>query len=90
MRVAVTRPDVDLPILTTEPGRYLEVEAWVRALGGGRIVETQAWGPLTERRSVLPSGLEVEAGIALVGLDRSRRPRYAWGRAGRLPRRLRP
>lgn len=61
---AATRPDVDLSILTTEPGRYLEVEAWVRALGGGRVVETQAWGPLTERRFVLPSGLEVEAGIA--------------------------
>lgn len=55
--------DADLVILTIEPRRYLEDEAWVRELGGLRVVETQAWGPLTERRFVLPSGLEVEAGI---------------------------
>lgn len=56
--------DVDLAVLTNEPGRYLEDGGWVRDLGGTRIVETRRWGPMTERRFVLPSGLEVEAGIA--------------------------
>ncbi len=56
--------DVDLVILTLEPRRYIEDETWIRDLGGLRIVKTQAWGPMTERRFVLPSGLEVEAGIA--------------------------
>ena len=31
--------------------------------GWTHIVKTQRWGPMTERRFVLPSGLEVEAGI---------------------------
>jgi uncharacterized protein len=56
--------DVDFVILTGEPYLYLEGEGWVRDLGGTRIVKTQAWGPMTERRFVLPDGLEVEAGIA--------------------------
>jgi len=56
--------DVDLPVLTDEPRRYLEDEGWVRALGGLRTIKMQTWGPLTERRFVLPSGLEVESGIA--------------------------
>lgn len=56
--------DVDLVILTREPRLYLEEDGWIHALGGLRILRTQSWGPLTERRFVLPSGLEVEAGIA--------------------------
>ena len=56
--------DVDLAILTTEPRRYLEDETWVYDLGCLRVVKTQEWGPMTERRFVLSSGLEVEAGIA--------------------------
>lgn len=56
--------DVDLVILTTEPRRYLEDKTWVHDLGGLRVIKTQEWGPMTERRFVLSSGLEVEAGIA--------------------------
>lgn len=56
--------DVDLAILSREPRRYVEDGAWVRALGGLRIARTRSWGPMTERRFILPSGLEVEAGIA--------------------------
>lgn len=56
--------DVDLVILTGEPRRYVEGEAWVEELGGPRIFKTQAWGATTERRFALPTGLEVEAGIA--------------------------
>lgn len=57
--------DVDLAVLTGEPGRYLEDEGWVRDLGGTHIFKTRRWGPMTGCRFVLPSGLEVEAGIAL-------------------------
>ncbi len=57
--------DVDLVVLTTDKETYLKDESWMREFGGIRIVRTQDWGPLyTERRFVLPSGLEVEFGIA--------------------------
>lgn len=57
--------DVDLVVLTTAKEDYLRDEAWIEELGGLRIVRTQDWGPLyTERRFVLPSGLEVEFGVA--------------------------
>ena len=56
--------DVDILLLTTEKHLYLEDESWVGELGGLRIVKTKQWGPLTERRFVLPSGLEVEMGVA--------------------------
>jgi uncharacterized protein len=57
--------DVDLVVLTTDKSAYLHDESWVAELGGTRIIRTQDWGPLyTERRFVLPSGLEVEFGVA--------------------------
>ena len=56
--------DVDLVLLTLEEGRYLDDESWAKELGGLRIVRTRSWGPTTERRFVLPSGLEVESGIS--------------------------
>jgi predicted nucleotidyltransferase len=56
--------DVDLVMLTDAKQNYLRDERWVAELGGLRIVKTARWGPLTERRFVLPSGLEVEMGIA--------------------------
>lgn len=57
--------DVDLILLTTAKQGYFDNEAWMRDLGGLGIIRTEQWGPtMTERRFVLPSGLEVEAGIA--------------------------
>lgn len=57
--------DVDLIILTTAKDSYIEDDRWIEKFGGLRIVRTQDWGPLyTERRFVLPSGLEVEFGVA--------------------------
>ena len=57
--------DVDLVLLTVAKQSYLEDETWVWELGGLRVIRTEQWGPtMTERRFVLPSGLEVEAGIA--------------------------
>lgn len=55
---------MDLVVLTTAKAGYLDDESWVLELGGLRVVQTRQWGPLTERRVVLPSGLEVEAGFA--------------------------
>jgi uncharacterized protein len=56
--------DVDVVLLTTVQGKYLQDGSWVTELGGLRVVKTEQWGALTERRFVLPSGLEVEMGIA--------------------------
>jgi uncharacterized protein len=56
--------DVDLVVLTAMKDLYLGDESWVRELGGLRIVRTREWGPTTERRFALPSGLEVEVGVA--------------------------
>jgi predicted nucleotidyltransferase len=57
--------DVDLMVLTTEPARYLDREDWIGGLGAERLVTTRSWGAVTERRVALPSGLEVEVGLAL-------------------------
>lgn len=57
--------DVDIMLVTEERGLYLETDAWVRELGGVRLVKTRQWGPMTERRFVMPSGLEVEVGVGL-------------------------
>lgn len=56
--------DVDVVLLTTAERVYLDDESWVVELGGLRIVKTRRWGPVTERRFVLPSGLEVEVGVS--------------------------
>ncbi len=58
--------DVDLVILTQDKERYLADSSWVPAAVGERagILRTQDWGPLTERRIVLPSGLEIEFDFA--------------------------
>ena len=56
--------DVDVVLLTEDQKPYLEGEAWLHELGGVRLVQTRRWGPLTERRFALSSGLEVEVGVA--------------------------
>jgi predicted nucleotidyltransferase len=57
--------DVDLVVLTTDKPAYLRGDSWLAELGGASIIRTRDWGPLyTERRFVLPSGLEVELGVA--------------------------
>lgn len=55
--------DVDLVLLTNIPERYCLGDDWVAELGGLRLVNTQSWGAITERRFVLPGGLEVELGV---------------------------
>jgi hypothetical protein len=56
--------DVDLVLLTCRVERYTEEDDWMRDLGCETIVGTTAWGSLTERRLRMPSGLEVELGVA--------------------------
>ncbi|MDX6590016.1 MAG: uncharacterized protein QOI84_1290 [Solirubrobacterales bacterium] len=55
--------DVDVVLLTDSPARYIEHDDWLASVGGARFVNTAEWGPLTERRFALRSGLEVELGI---------------------------
>ncbi|MFI9276059.1 nucleotidyltransferase domain-containing protein [Kitasatospora sp. NPDC052896] len=55
--------DVDVVLLTTDESRYLDNPVWARELGLGDLLRAQAWGPITERRHVTDSGLEVEIGI---------------------------
>ena len=61
---ATDESDVDLVVITREPASYTDGEVWIAGLPGARLVRTQQWGPfLTERRLVLPSGLEIDVGI---------------------------
>lgn len=61
--------DVDLVVLTDDAEDYVVDSAWVPAAMGGRaeLVRTQRWGPLTERRVALESGLQVEFGFVATG-----------------------
>lgn len=55
--------DVDLVLLTDDTTEYIDNEQWAYELGARAVVRTQEWGVLTERRLVLPGGLEVEVGV---------------------------
>jgi predicted nucleotidyltransferase len=55
--------DVDLVLLTADLGAYTADEAWVRELGGERIIRTRPRGAVTERRFALAGGLEVDVGV---------------------------
>lgn len=58
--------DLDLVVLTDDKEQYLSDDSWVPAAmdGPAQFVHTHDWGPLTEWRIALPSGLEVEFGFA--------------------------
>ena len=56
--------DLDVVLLAEDRGPFVGDDAWVHALGGTGLVRTRGWGPVTERRFVLPSGFEVEVGVA--------------------------
>lgn len=55
--------DIDLVLLTADLGAYTAREAWVRELGGERIIRTRPRGAVTERRFALAGGLEVDVGV---------------------------
>lgn len=54
--------DLDLVLLTTDPGRYLETDDWALSLGA-TVVATRQWGVLTERRLIMATGMEVDFGV---------------------------
>jgi predicted nucleotidyltransferase len=58
--------DIDLVILTTEKTAYTLNEDWVSVAVSqpAELIRTQEWGPLTERRIRVASGLEIEFGFA--------------------------
>ena len=72
---AHTRSDVDLIVLAEVPERYADGDddSWMaEALGRPAVtVRRRAWGVVTERRALLPSGLEVELGLAPLSWARS-------------------
>ena len=58
--------DVDFVLLTRREAWYSGT-AWTAGLAIGDLVITRSWGPITERRFVTSSGLEVELGIGTPG-----------------------
>lgn len=56
--------DVDLIVLSDEITRFTERDGWWSFLGDAKVVRTQAWGNVVERRLRLASAVEVEFGIA--------------------------
>jgi uncharacterized protein len=58
--------DIDFVLLTRSKDRYVVEHEWaVEAVSQpSDIIRTKQWGPLTERRVRLSSGLEVEFGFA--------------------------
>ena len=55
--------DVDVVLLTTDPGRYIATDDWALALGA-KVIATRRWGMLTERRLLTATGVEVDFGVA--------------------------
>ena len=58
--------DIDLLVLTGELETYVADLSWILPAAGqeGRVVRTKRWGPVTERRIELRSGLLIEYGFA--------------------------
>jgi uncharacterized protein len=56
--------DVDLVVLAEEPTRLLDDDGWHRHFGEVDLVRSEEFGVVVERRLRLPSGLEIEVGIA--------------------------
>jgi uncharacterized protein len=59
--------DIDIVVLTTAPERYVSEVAWIGELGGVRVLRTQQWGDITERRLALADGTEIDCGIGRPG-----------------------
>jgi predicted nucleotidyltransferase len=55
--------DVDLIVLTVDPDADVDATDRIPGLVEGALILSRDWGSITERRVLLPSGLEVELGI---------------------------
>ena len=64
---AAMSSDIDLVVLADDVEAYVAGTDWIRPAAGqnGRVVRSQGWGPLSERRVELASGFLVEYGFAL-------------------------
>lgn len=60
---ATADSDVDLIVLTDSVERYTGGDNWLAAFGASRVIAKRSWGAITERRVLLPSGLEIEVGF---------------------------
>ncbi len=58
--------DVDLVILAKDPDALTSASWFITLNPGARLIRSQAWGPVQERRFRLRSGLIVELGFASV------------------------
>jgi predicted nucleotidyltransferase len=58
--------DIDFVLLTPSKDHYVVEDEWATEAvsPSAGIIRTEEWGPLTERRVRLPSGLDVEFGFA--------------------------
>lgn len=56
--------DVDLIALAGDPDQYARSDEWPTAFGHATVVRRRRWGTVAETRIRLPSGLELELGIA--------------------------
>jgi predicted nucleotidyltransferase len=56
--------DVDVVLLTDAASRYQSGRGWVTELGASKVLLTRPWGAVTESRLAMPSGLQVELGVA--------------------------
>ena len=56
--------DVDLILLTTQPGKYLDNDMLADFAPSAKLIRAQRWGAVTERRLRLTNGLHVELNIA--------------------------
>lgn len=58
--------DLDVVVLTDEKLKYVDSDAWIEAAvsEAAPVIRRMEWGPLTERRVCLSSGLEAEFGFA--------------------------
>ncbi len=56
--------DIDVVLLVSDVALLLADDAWLDTLvPGAAEIRREVWGPVTERRMLLPSGLIVEFGI---------------------------
>jgi predicted nucleotidyltransferase len=60
---ATNASDIDLVVLTSCPGRYIQHTDWARAFGHVRQQQIENWGKVTSLRVWYEDGPEVEYGL---------------------------
>ncbi|MDY7041032.1 MAG: nucleotidyltransferase domain-containing protein [Chloroflexota bacterium] len=60
---ATESSDIDLVILTSNPGRYLDEPGWIKCFGQVEKQQVEDWGMVTSLRVWYADGREVEFGL---------------------------